>query len=150
VVVDGRATDGAAVGPIVACHSLDNRGELVAETEAAADPPDPRGGAVADGVYELTEATRWRGVAGRPGPTGRPARATLSLRAGRYESVSTDPQGVEFRHAGTFEARASSWRMRVACPVSTTSDFEYTATDAGLTLYLTTDGVTVTSVYARR
>ncbi|MDB4932299.1 MAG: hypothetical protein JWM10_4783 [Myxococcaceae bacterium] len=163
VVVDGRTTDAAAavadapatrdaatVGALVACHSLGNRASLVAEAEVAADPPAPRGGAILDGVYELTATTRWRGVTGLPGPAGRPARTTLSLRSGRYESISTDARGEEFRHAGTFEARATLWRLFVDCPVSTTSDFQYTAHDDVFTVFLTTDGATVTSVYTRR
>ncbi len=131
--VDSSPQDHADSAPAdapVACNSLVNTDPAVTTNQVASDPPAMTGGVIADGTYELTDATIYTGPSGPVGPGG-PAQTTLQIMG---TTVQMAESGQPPTRTVTLVTSGTTFTATTTCPESAVSQGSYTATATTLAI----------------
>jgi hypothetical protein len=126
---DAAPADTSADAPI-ACNSLVNTEPAVTTNQVASDPPAMTGGVIADGTYELTDATIYTGPSGPVGPGG-PAQMTLQISGTTIQMAET---GQPPTRTVTLVTSGTTFTATITCPDSEVSQGSYTATATTLAI----------------
>jgi hypothetical protein len=127
---DSAPGDSAPADAPVACNSLVNTDPAVTTNQVASDPPAMTGGVIADGTYELTDATIYTGPSGPVGPGG-PAQTTLQITG---TTVQMAESGQPPTRTVTLVTSGTTFTATTTCPESAVSQGSYTATATTLAI----------------
>ncbi len=132
----------------VECNTLDAPTRLVARRAASGRAPDPTGGVLSDGTWELVDRVVHGSSAGN---TNRMA-LTWVVRGNLLESVSvTDNDDRPIRGTARVTADADTLTVDGACGYGDPADYGYDATDNELRLHrVLAAGIVEITVYAKR
>lgn len=117
-----------------ACNTVANVAQTVQVQQLAQDPPQPQGGAIADGTYTLTDLSIYTGSGGPTGATGS-ARITVQIAGGIIQVASDSTpttQTVSLTTSGTTFVATDT------CPDTKVTHGSFTAT--ATTLLIVLDG----------
>jgi hypothetical protein len=135
----GGTTDGGAPQDDAgACTDLPVTGAVVAQQVVNATPPAGTGGELADGIYNLTDATYYGGPSALPGPSGAEYRGTIRITGHTFERhlVFKNAAGATAETAvrGTFAPTGVSALINLTCPTAAQEQVTYTATGSNLVI----------------
>jgi hypothetical protein len=102
---------------------------MVATSDAL--PPEPMGGEIADGTYELVEIIYFGDAAALPSAE---IQTVFEIDGNTMQQVGSI-DGEEMRYTSTFTTSGSTITTRDTCPAVLTSRFEYTATEDRFYIY---------------
>jgi hypothetical protein len=154
--------------PSELCKTLTRTGEVVSELHLAGDPPQPQGGSLATGVYDLVELYSF----GQPVPkgdggadddggaepsrdpvTGRTAQITITVtadtvRRAELRATTDSATGAEATEVSFFTISGSNLELKSACPtVGARKTIAFTGGNGGFMLFA---DPLHTEIYARR
>lgn len=133
---DGSANDGHL------CVILANSGPSVRESRIASDAPQPTGGAIAPGTYELVAFNTYTGSGGPTGTTARTYAETLMFDGVDWEEVVQQTanggnalNAQPMASSGTYSADGNTLTMTITCPTYAGATFTYSAVGPELHIY---------------
>ena len=122
------------------CNAVANVALEVTENDLNKDLPLGSGGLIADGVYVLTEITKYTGPTGRTGPG--PIRRTETIRVANVptgvdvQGVRKDGDAAGFAYTAEAAPSGGSMKWKVNCPeVGTGVTYDYDADPDKIILY---------------
>jgi hypothetical protein len=131
---DGGASDNDAG----ACTDLTITSAIVAQQVVNATPPAGAGGTLADGIYDLTDATYYGGPAALPGPSGAEYQGTIRITGQTFERrlvfKSAGGATAETAVSGTFVPNGVNALITLTCPIAAQEQVTYTATGNNLVI----------------
>jgi hypothetical protein len=115
-----------------ACNAIANVAQTVTGQQVAQDPPQPQGGAIADGTYTLTDFSIYTGPSGPTGASGS-TRITVQIAAGTLEVASDSKPStmtVSLVTSGT------TFTATDTCPDANVTHGSFSATPTKLLIFL--------------
>lgn len=149
--IDGGSVADAGADALGPCNTLTITGVLVDQQAVAGSPPTGTGGAIADGLYDLTETTLFVGP-GAIGPTGKSFRETLAITGGTWQQARvTITSAGQAQTQSTFTAAVSgsSVALSETCPTPSLAE-SFTYTVAGNQLRLISPSRQTEFVYTQK
>jgi hypothetical protein len=104
------------------CVLLANSGPSVREKRVADDPPNPTGGTISPGTYELVAYTTYTGAGGATGQTSHTYVETMMFDGTDWERVLQSGDARDASHSppyassGTYSAEGSTLSITLTCP----------------------------------
>jgi hypothetical protein len=140
------ARNDSGLAPDGACNALTQMGAPVAIEAVPAAPPQPRGGALADGSYVVTRATLYTGVGGAAGATSNSIAVTIRIANGVVETFA---EGMA--RSATFEATGAMLTTTDTCPDHDVVKKQsgYTASGATIDAFVVEGAKTLVETFTR-
>lgn len=127
----GSSSDGGGGGFVtMECNDLESTADLVMETANAGAPPAMTGGAISEGLYQLTAVTIYQ--SDTPGPST--YRESLRITATDLDSINVTNEGPATRGSATYTTNAEQVTLSFDCPQVFDSLQSYTSDGTTLTL----------------